>query len=51
MEETVLAVTKISRILGEEGVNEGTNGKKERLTIAGEKESLLKRRIQSKTLP
>ena len=40
MEETVLEGTKISRNLGK-GVNEGANGKDERLTTAGEQESLL----------
>ena len=35
MEETVLAVTKITRNLGK-GVNEGANGKDERLATAGE---------------
>ena len=41
MEETVLAVTKISRNLGKEGVIEGANGEEdERLMTAGELESL-----------
>ena len=40
MEETVLAVTRISRNLGKEGVIEGANGEEdERLMTAGELES------------
>ena len=42
MEDTVLAVTKISWILGKEGVNEGANGEDDKRLTTREIESLLK---------